>query len=191
SRKPGDPNVFGTFRPRRTTDSPRCFATKRRSKWGADLMCGIAGEIRFDQQPADVRAVVDMTEAQARRGPDGEGIFSLGDRCFGHRRLSIMDLSKRAHQPFVDTVLGMGIVFNGAIYNHHELRAELREQGYQFASNGDTEVILKAWHKWGPAALQRLQGMFAFALWERDSGMTWLARDRLGIKPLYYTLDNH
>ncbi len=153
-------------------------------------MCGIAGEIRFDQQLADVRAVVDMTEAQARRGPDGEGIFSLGARCFGHRRLSIMDLSQRAHQPFVDTALGMGIVFNGAIYNHHELRAELREHGYQFASSGDTEVIIKAWHKWGAAALERLQGMFAFALWERDSGMTWLARDRLGIKPLYYTLDN-
>ena len=153
-------------------------------------MCGIAGEIRFDNQLADARAVIDMTEAQSRRGPNGEGLFSLGGRCFGHRRLSIMDLSQRAHQPFIDNALGMGIVFNGAIYNHHELRAELREAGYQFASNGDTEVIIKAWHKWGPKALQRLQGMFAFALWERDSGMTYLARDRLGIKPLYYTLDN-
>ncbi|HEY4542684.1 MAG TPA: N-acetylglutaminylglutamine amidotransferase, partial [Noviherbaspirillum sp.] len=154
-------------------------------------MCGIAGEIRFDSNFADVRSVVNMTEAQSRRGPNGEGIFSLGPRCFGHRRLSIMDLSERAHQPFVDNMLGMGIVFNGAIYNHHELRAELREAGYQFASNGDTEVIIKAWHKWGPKALERFHGMFAFALWERDSGMTYLARDRLGIKPLYYSLDNH
>lgn len=153
-------------------------------------MCGIAGEIRFNNEVADVRSVVEMTEAQSRRGPNGEGIFSLGARCFGHRRLSIMDLSQRAHQPFIDNALGMGIVFNGAIYNHHELRAELREAGYQFASNGDTEVIIKAWHAWGPKALDRFYGMFAFALWERDSGMTYLARDRLGIKPLYYSLNN-
>ena len=152
-------------------------------------MCGIAGELRFDQQFADIRAVADMTENMSRRGPDGEGIFSLGSRCFGHRRLSIMDLSSRAHQPFVDNLLGMGIVFNGAIYNHHELRAELREKGYQFASTGDTEVIIKAWHAWGPKALERFYGMFAFALWERDSGITYFARDRLGIKPLYYTQD--
>jgi asparagine synthase (glutamine-hydrolysing) len=153
-------------------------------------MCGIAGEHRFDSGTADVRAVMDMTDAQARRGPNGEGVFGLGSRCFGHRRLSIMDLSQRAHQPFIDNALGMGIVFNGAIYNHHELRAELRREGYQFTSSGDTEVILKAWHAWGPKSLDRFLGMFAFALWERDSGMTWLARDRLGIKPLYYTLNN-
>jgi asparagine synthase (glutamine-hydrolysing) len=152
-------------------------------------MCGIAGELRFDQQFADIRAVADMAESMSRRGPDGEGVFSLGSRCFGHRRLSIMDLSSRAHQPFVDNLLGMGIVFNGAIYNHHELRAELREKGYQFASTGDTEVIIKAWHAWGPGALDRFYGMFAFALWERDTGVTWFARDRLGIKPLYYTQD--
>ncbi|MDB5773601.1 MAG: hypothetical protein JWM42_3975 [Burkholderia sp.] len=153
-------------------------------------MCGIAGQLRFDKQFADVRAVADMTKTQSRRGPDGEGIFSLGGRCFGHRRLSIMDLSNRAHQPFVDNALGMGVVFNGAIYNHHELREELRAAGYQFVSTGDTEVLIKAWHAWGPKALDRFYGMFAFALWERDSGMTYLARDRLGIKPLYYTVNN-
>jgi asparagine synthase (glutamine-hydrolysing) len=153
-------------------------------------MCGIAGQLRFDKQFADVRTVADMTDAQSRRGPDGEGIFSLGGRCFGHRRLSIMDLSNRAHQPLIDNHLGMGIVFNGAIYNHHELREELRAAGYQFVSSGDTEVIIKAWHAWGPKALDRFYGMFAFAIWERDSGMTWLARDRLGIKPLYYTINN-
>jgi asparagine synthase (glutamine-hydrolysing) len=152
-------------------------------------MCGIAGELRFDNQFADAATVVRMAESQARRGPDGEGIFSLGTRCFGHRRLAIMDLSQRAHQPFVDNMLGLGIVFNGAIYNHHELRAELTGMGYQFASTGDTEVIIKAWHAWGPASLDRLYGMFAFALWERDSGITWLVRDRLGVKPLYYTQD--
>jgi len=153
-------------------------------------MCGIAGEIRFDQKFADVRAVAEMNEAHSRRGPDSEGLFSLGSRCFGHRRLSIMDLTNRAHQPFIDNALGMGIVFNGAIYNHHELRAELTGMGYQFVSTGDTEVIIKAWHAWKEKALDRFYGMFAFALWERDSGMTYLARDRLGIKPLYYTLTN-
>jgi asparagine synthase (glutamine-hydrolysing) len=153
-------------------------------------MCAIAGELRFDRQFADVRAVADMTLAQARRGPDGEGVFSIGSRCFGHRRLSIMDLSQRAHQPFIDNMLGIGIVFNGAIYNHHELRQELQAAGYQFVSTGDTEVIIKAWHAWGMQALERFYGMFAFALWERDSGMTFLVRDRLGIKPLYYSLDN-
>jgi asparagine synthase (glutamine-hydrolysing) len=153
-------------------------------------MCGIAGELRFDQQFADVQTVAEMTAAQSRRGPDGEGIFSLGPRCFGHRRLSIMDLSQRAHQPFIDNMTGMGIVFNGAIYNHHELRRELTDKGYQFVSTGDTEVIIKAWHAWGPQALERFYGMFAFVLWERDSGITYMARDRLGIKPLYYTLNN-
>lgn len=152
-------------------------------------MCGIAGELRFDQTFADVRAVAAMTEAQSHRGPDGEGLFSLGPRCFGHRRLSIMDLSLRAHQPFIDNALGLGIVFNGAIYNYPALREELQQKGYQFSSTGDTEVIIKAWHAWGPQALERFHGMFAFALWERDSGMTFLVRDQLGIKPLYYTLD--
>ncbi|MGY8526738.1 N-acetylglutaminylglutamine amidotransferase [Paracidovorax citrulli] len=152
-------------------------------------MCGIAGEIRFDQASANVHAVFDMASAQKGRGPDGEGLYASGRRAFGHRRLRIMDLSERAHQPFVDNVLGLGIVFNGAVYNHHELREELSAKGYVFSSTGDTEVILKAWHAWGPAALDRLMGMFAFALWERDSGITHLVRDRLGIKPLYYSLD--
>lgn len=136
---------------------------------------------------ADLHAVAVMTRDQAPRGPDGEGLFSLGSRAFGHRRLRIMDLSQRAHQPFIDNELGLGVVFNGAIYNHDALRKELAAQGYRFASTGDTEVIIKAWHAWGPAALHRFAGMFAFALWERDSGVTHLVRDRLGIKPLYYS----
>ncbi|KIF80430.1 N-acetylglutaminylglutamine amidotransferase [Noviherbaspirillum autotrophicum] len=153
-------------------------------------MCGLAGELRFDQTFADVGAVARMNAAHSNRGPDGEGIFSLGSRCFGHRRLSIMDLSLRGHQPFIDSTTGMGVVFNGAIYNHHELRQELETAGYHFISTGDTEVIVKAWHAWGEKALDRFLGMFAFVLWERDSGMTYLARDRLGIKPLYYTVDS-
>lgn len=153
-------------------------------------MCGIAGEIRFDGQLADSAAVATITRHQARRGPDNEGLYAHGARAFGHRRLRIMDLSEKAHQPFFDSALGLGIVFNGAIYNHHELRAELTDRGYQFSSTGDTEVIIKSWHAWGEDALQKFHGMFAFAIWERDSGRTWLVRDRLGIKPLYYSVDS-
>ena len=148
-------------------------------------MCGIAGEIRFDGEPVDVAALSRMNERQQPRGPDGQGL-QVSDRFgFGHRRLKIMDLSEAAQQPMFDPALGAGIVFNGAVYNHAELRKELQGKGYQFHSTGDTEVLLKAWHAWGPDFVKRLNGMFAFAIWERDSGRVLLGRDRLGIKPLY------
>ncbi len=148
-------------------------------------MCGIAGEIRFDGEAVDVAALSRMNERQQPRGPDGQGL-QVSDRFgFGHRRLKIMDLSEAAQQPMFDPALGAGIVFNGAVYNHAELRKELQGQGYQFHSTGDTEVLLKAWHAWGPDFVKRLNGMFAFAIWERDSGRVLLGRDRLGIKPLY------
>lgn len=150
-------------------------------------MCGIAGEIRFDGQVADVSALMAMTDRQHQRGPDSYGIFASPDRMFGHRRLKIMDLSDAAAQPMVDPALGLGIVFNGAIYNHPELRRELEALGYTFYSHGDTEVMLKAYHAWGQDFVKRLNGMFAFAIWARDSGKVLLGRDRLGIKPLYYT----
>jgi asparagine synthase (glutamine-hydrolysing) len=121
------------------------------------------------------------------RGPDGAGIFQLNHIATGHRRLKIIDLSEHAQQPMIDNILGLGIVYNGAIYNYPELRQELTNLGHQFFSNGDTEVILKAYAQWGEACVEHLKGMFAFALWERDSGRLLLARDRLGIKPLYYT----
>lgn len=149
-------------------------------------MCGIAGEIRFDGQPADIQTLEIMTHHQHRRGPDSYGLISTADWAFGHRRLKIMDLSDAAAQPMVDPMLGLGIVFNGAIYNHNELRRELMQLGYSFYSHGDTEVILKAYHAWGTDFVKRLNGMFAFAIWERDTRRTLLGRDRLGIKPLYY-----
>ncbi len=149
-------------------------------------MCGIAGEIRFDGQCADLNTLATMTHRQQGRGPDSYGIFSTPDRAFGHRRLKIMDLSDAAAQPMVDPNLGLGIVFNGAIYNHAELRQKLEARGYSFYSHGDTEVLLKAYHAWGTDFVTRLNGMFAFAIWERDSGKVILGRDRLGIKPLYY-----
>ncbi len=121
----------------------------------------------------------------APRGPDGLGVVSRGRVGFGHRRLKIIDLSDAAAQPFVDTALGLTIAFNGCIYNYRELRAELEGLGHVFASHGDTEVILKAWHEWGAEAPGRFHGMFAFAIHDRDTGRVAFVRDRFGIKPLY------
>ncbi len=148
-------------------------------------MCGICGEIRFDDHPASTEIVQKMVSALAPRGPDGQGIFSNGRLAVGHRRLKIIDLSEHAQQPMLDPELGLGIVFNGCIYNYRSLRDELAQKGYRFFSHGDTEVILKAYHAWGSGCVERFHGMFAFVIWERDSGRTILARDRLGIKPLY------
>ncbi len=148
-------------------------------------MCGLAGEVRFDGGFAAVAAVAAMNGRQVRRGPDAEGIFAQGRVALGHRRLRIIDLSDRAQQPMVDPTLGLALVFNGCIYNHRELRGELEGLGYRFFSDGDTEVVLKAWHAWGHEAPKRFNGMFAFAIYERDSGRLILVRDRLGIKPLY------
>jgi asparagine synthase (glutamine-hydrolysing) len=148
-------------------------------------MCGICGEVRLDNQPASAAAVTAMAETLAPRGPDGNGLFAHGRVVLGHRRLKIIDLSEAAQQPMVDPGLGLSIVFNGCIYNYPELRAELEGKGYQFFSHGDTEVMVKAYHAWGPRFVERLYGMFAFAIWERDSGRVLLGRDRLGIKPLY------
>ena len=130
-----------------------------------------------------------MNDSMTARGPDDQGISLQGNRGFGHRRLRIMDLGAASQQPMIDPQLGVGIVFNGAIYNYPALRSELQQSGYVFYSDGDTEVVLKAYHAWGEDCVKRLEGMFAFAIWERDSGRTFLARDRLGIKPLYFSRD--
>ena len=148
-------------------------------------MCGICGEVRFDGQAPSVSAISKMMEALAPRGPDGAGIVSHGNAGFGHRRLRIIDLSEKAQQPMVDSALGLTIAFNGCIYNYPELRRELQAKGYGFFSHGDTEVILKAWHAWGEACVERFHGMFAFVIQERDTGRIVMARDRFGIKPLY------
>jgi asparagine synthase (glutamine-hydrolysing) len=147
-------------------------------------MCGFAGEISFDGR-ADAAAAERMAAVTAPRGPDGSGSWSHGPVAFSHRRLKIIDTSERGAQPMVLEDLGLAIVFNGCIYNHHELRAELEAEGYAFDSVSDTEVILKAYHRWGEGFLDRLLGMFAFALHETRTGRTLLVRDRLGIKPLY------
>jgi asparagine synthase (glutamine-hydrolysing) len=127
-----------------------------------------------------------MAQVLAPRGPDSSGAYRQEHVAFGHRRLKIIDLSDRAQQPMVDSRLGLVMVYNGAIYNYPALRKELIAKGYHFFSNGDTEVIMKAYDAWGPACVERFNGMFAFALWHRDTGRVFMARDRLGIKPLYY-----
>ncbi|MBH3432862.1 N-acetylglutaminylglutamine amidotransferase [Pseudomonas citronellolis] len=152
-------------------------------------MCGLAGELRFDNQPADLAAVERITHHLAPRGPDAWGFHSEGPVALGHRRLKIMDLAEASGQPMIDTTLGLSLVFNGAIYNYPELRKELEALGYRFFSGGDTEVLLKGYHAWGKELLPRLNGMFAFAIWERDARRLFIARDRLGIKPLYLARD--
>src|SRR5258708_11180763 len=132
-----------------------------------------------------------MAEAMAARGPDAAGVWSQGRVGLGHRRLTIIDLSEAGAQPMVDSQLGLAVCWNGCIYNYQDLRRELRSHGYRFFSHSDTEVLLKAYHRWGDRFVDRLKGMFAFAIVERDSGRVLLGRDRLGIKPLYLTEDSH
>ena len=152
-------------------------------------MCGATGEVRLDGQTPDVTAVSVMTEAMTRRGPDSAGVWSQGRVTLGHRRLKIIDLSEAGGQPMVDPELGLAVCWNGCIYNYMDLRRELAGYGYRFFSHSDTEVLLKAYHRWGDRFVERLKGMFAFAIVERDSGRVLLGRDRLGIKPLYVTED--
>ncbi len=154
-------------------------------------MCGICGELRFDGQAPETATLMRMNQKLARRGPDDEGVYVSGALGFGHRRLSVIDLSDRSHQPMVDKALGLSLVFNGAIYNYQALRAELMDAGYRFFSEGDTEVIIKAFQHWGERCVERLHGMFAFAIWSEKLQRLFLARDRLGIKPLYFSKTKH
>jgi asparagine synthase (glutamine-hydrolysing) len=148
-------------------------------------MCGLCGEFRWDGTAADTAAVGRMRDPLAPRGPNGEGLWAQGPAALGHRRLAIIDLSSAGAQPMVDSDLGLTVAFNGCIYNYPALRAELIAAGYRFFSTSDTEVVLKAYHHWGTGCVEHFAGMFAFAIVERASGRLILARDRLGIKPLY------
>ena len=152
-------------------------------------MCGICGELRFDGQLADLAALTRMSERLARRGPDHAGSYSDGPLAFGHRRLAIIDLSPSANQPMVDAALQLALVFNGTIYNYRELRTELIALGHTFFSDGDSEVILKAYRAWGERCVEHFIGMFAFAIWDEREQRLFLARDRFGIKPLYLAQD--
>jgi len=151
-------------------------------------MCGICGELRLDGRTPDTAVIDRMRAALAARGPDDAGTAADGPLAMGHQRLAIIDLSAHAHQPMRDGRTGNLLVFNGTIYNYRELHAELEALGHAFDSSGDTEVILRAWAEWGEDCVTRLHGMFAFALWHARERQLFLVRDRLGIKPLYYSL---
>jgi asparagine synthase (glutamine-hydrolysing) len=157
-------------------------------------MCGIAGTVdyagNFAEDPAARAAAQAMTDTMACRGPDDEGLWTTGHAALGHRRLAIIDVPG-GHQPMVldDPVTGetrLAIVYSGEVYNFTELREELAGKGHRFHTGSDTEVILHGWLEWGEDVVARLNGMFAFALWDTRSDELFLVRDRMGIKPLYY-----
>lgn len=153
-------------------------------------MCGICGEYNFGtRRPATLEDLRRMTESIAHRGPDDEGFFLRGPVGFGFRRLSIIDL-EGGRQPMCDVQQKVWLVFNGEIYNFAELRAQLEGLGHQFRTKSDTEVILHGYKQWGKDVLNRLNGMFGLAIWDEDNKRLMLARDRLGIKPVYYRLDS-
>src|SRR6266571_5772318 len=150
-------------------------------------MCGIAGLFRpAGLAPDDVVAVERMTAAQVHRGPAAAGLYSNSQVALGHRRLSIIDVSAVANQPMSNEDGRIWVTYNGEIYNYPELRSQLIGCGHQFRSQSDTEVILHGYEQWGiDGLLEKLRGMFAFGLYDPSLGLL-LARDRLGIKPLYY-----
>lgn len=158
-------------------------------------MCAIAGLVTpTPLEDAHCRLVAAMADAQSHRGPDDAGLEAVATcspaAVFGHRRLAIIDLSAAGHQPMFDPESGNWITFNGEIYNYRQLREELSRRGANFQTQTDTEVILKAYDEWGPHCSQRLRGIFAFALWDAHQQALFLARDQLGVKPLYYWHDD-
>ena len=151
-------------------------------------MCGITGFLNTDAAPASQVLLRRMTDAIAHRGPDGEGFYIDGNLALGHRRLAIIDLSPAGHQPMATRDGRFVISYNGEIYNFGELRIELESLGHQFHSRSDTEVLLEGYAHWGIKVLDRLNGMFGFAIWDRLERTLLIARDRYGIKPVYYTM---
>ena len=153
-------------------------------------MCGICGVLQLRGQHVSEQRITSMLFELERRGPDDEGVYIDKHVGLGHRRLAIIDLSSAGHQPMHNANKSVSIVFNGTIYNYPQLRKQLQAQGIQFSSSGDTEVILKAYEAWGEACVEKLIGMFAFAIWDARIEKLFIARDRLGIKPLYYSNTN-
>ena len=154
-------------------------------------MCGITGFLNYNGEPVDPEVLRKMADAIRHRGPDGDGFYTDGGLGFGHRRLAIIDLSHEGDQPMVTADGRYALIFNGEIYNFRELRSELQNVGYRFRSTGDSEVVLNAFVEWGIRAIERFNGMFALAVWDHDQRELYLARDRYGIKPLYYAVFNN
>src|SRR5688572_17232611 len=151
-------------------------------------MCGIAGIIQWKSQSNLSEAIKSMTNRIAHRGPDAEGYYVDDAIALGHRRLSIIDLSEAANQPMADHTNRYLIIDNGEIYNYREVKSEITD--YPFRTESDSEVILAAYAKWGTGCVKKLNGMFAFAIWDKWEKELFIARDRIGKKPLYYYLSN-
>lgn len=149
-------------------------------------MCGIAGYIRRDSAPADNATITRMTSAVSHRGPDADGIYLSGVVAFGHRRLSILDLSESGRQPMESRSGDLAITYNGEVYNYIELRDELSSFGFEFQTATDTEVILAAYEKWGTGCVERFNGMWSFAILDKRNNLVFCSRDRFGVKPFYY-----
>ncbi|MCX5829554.1 MAG: asparagine synthase (glutamine-hydrolyzing) [Deltaproteobacteria bacterium] len=150
-------------------------------------MCGIAGIFNLNGEPVSPVFLRRMTDAISHRGPDGEGFYTDSFIGLGHRRLAIIDLSPAGHQPMATTQNQHVITYNGEVYNFQELRTELEALGHQFRSRSDTEVVLYAYKEWGAKCLEKFNGHFAFVIWDKTKQELFLARDRYGTKPLYYT----
>src|SRR5688572_19836682 len=141
-------------------------------------MCGITGIFNVDGRPVSVSVLKRMTDAVRHRGPDGEGFWTNTFVGFGHRRLAIIDLSPLGHQPMQTEDGRLTIVYNGEVYNYQNLRIELEAQGHRFRSQTDSEVVLRAYQEWGADCVDRLNGMFAFAVWDQRQHRLFIARDR-------------
>lgn len=153
-------------------------------------MCGITGIFNTNGQPISISLLKKMTDMISHRGPDGEGFWDDSYIGFGHRRLSIIDLSPLGHQPMQSADGNFIITYNGEIYNFQNIRLELEAKGYKFNSRTDSEVVLKSYQEWGSKCVHKYNGMFAFAIWDKQKRILFLARDRYGIKPLYYYFKN-
>jgi len=152
-------------------------------------VCGIAGIYRYNRiAQSDIELVISLNDIQKHRGPDDEGLYVSSSCVLGHRRLAIIDLSKDGHQPFVSDDGRYQLVYNGEIYNYIELREDLKKLGWRFRTKTDTEVLLKAYQQFGEGCLSKFNGMFSFVVYDTEKKSIFLARDRLGIKPLYYTI---
>ncbi len=152
-------------------------------------MCGITGVVQIDGSPVSAPTIARMTATLVHRGPDAEGVWTDGPVGLGNRRLAIIDLSPAGHQPMGNETGDIVIVYNGELYNFQNLRVELEGAGHRFHSSSDTEVIVHAYEEWGAACLERFNGHFAFAIWDGRRKRLFLARDRFGVKPLYYHFD--
>ena len=153
-------------------------------------MCGLLTVMRFDGVDLDRESITRMRDTMRHRGPDDEGLFYAGNVALAHRRLSIIDLSEHGRQPLTNEDGSLVLVFNGEIYNYLELRSELKARGHQFVSTSDSEVIVHQYEEDGEECLQKFIGMFAFVLFDKRRKKLFAARDRLGIKPLYYYVDD-